>query len=588
MCYRPLKITNSRTFFRTGLDKKTVFVPCGHCEQCRQMQINDWYVRLSSEYDYYTSEYVRGMVLFVTCTFNEYSVPRFDSSKVSCLEEFSEFDFSYYDGQLVFGKQDVVQFIKHLRELLVKEGIKEGVKYFLVTELGTDDDKTHRPHYHILFFLPQRVNTSHFLGLINYAWADRIKIEDYPELKVPDIELQKQFAYGYYYQNQNVIVRPENGCAGTTYALRRGFCNYSKDRATGKTIPELKNNLGVKYILKYLYKDDLYMSNSFARDIAEQLKNFPTITELEEKIDGYKVNKKTGEVINKSIYSDEDCEKILSQIDAIRYLKNCLPFHLQSKGLGAKMVEEYQKKQNYDDIIMHKKIAVTCDSEKFFVPRYVIRKLCYQIEKIPELELYKKDNRVAVLTATGARILKDMYKFNLELKKESYEYLLSNKIISKLKSCSYDSWKDIDISSMRSFLSKHSDLLAVYESIYKDVFVSVSNNIFRYNSEELQRLAECMFNLKVDTNNNYYTFDIGEYPVAIDLFAPLGVSPLESDNMQSIIYNYLPQFSGFDDFLDNLRRISNLVNTRHYETKHKEYLEKLKTRKVQSHVYYNN
>lgn len=181
--------------------------------------------------------------------------------------------------------------------------------------------KTHRPHYHIVFFLPVPIQNSHFLALVNYAWSDRIKIEEYPDLRVDSFELNKQFAYGYYYQNKHVIVRPNNGCAGVTYALRRGFCNYSKDE-NGVSRPRMLGNLGLKYLLKYLYKDDLFMSSSFARDVNEFLKYLPPLRELEYKLRDFNFDPKTGEYINNSsLYTDEQCLDIYDKIQAIRYLK---------------------------------------------------------------------------------------------------------------------------------------------------------------------------------------------------------------------------------------------------------------------------
>ena len=53
-----------------------------------------------------------GAVYFVTCTFNNYSVPHFDYERVKCLSEYNcEIDLSGYDGQLCFGKDDVQQLL---------------------------------------------------------------------------------------------------------------------------------------------------------------------------------------------------------------------------------------------------------------------------------------------------------------------------------------------------------------------------------------------------------------------------------------------------------------------------------------------
>ena len=69
MCYCPVKIKNPRKFLRPYIDKEYIYVRCNHCEECRQEAINDWYVRLAYEADYYRS--IGGTVYFVTFTFND-------------------------------------------------------------------------------------------------------------------------------------------------------------------------------------------------------------------------------------------------------------------------------------------------------------------------------------------------------------------------------------------------------------------------------------------------------------------------------------------------------------------------------------
>ena len=375
MCYRPVKIKNPRKFFRPYIDKEYIYVRCNHCEECRQEAINDWYVRLAYEADYYKS--IGGTVYFVTFTFNDIQVPRFDFSKFQplfdkhnlCYDIIKKkcFDFTQFNGRMCFDKLHVLSFLKHLRQVLREDYHITNMKYFIVTELGTDGKHTHRPHYHALLFLPLRFNNPNkFLGICNYCWSDRIKIKDYPHLVVSERDLHEQFVRGYYYQNNNVIVRPKNGCAKVTYHLRRGFCSWSKDPETHKFRPELLNNLGIKYLLKYLYKDDLFMSDMFARDIQEQLHSLPSINELEEYRDLLPYNEKC------------DIDII---IDGIRYLKNSLPFHLQSTKLGESLIKEFGNIFSFSDMVHNRKIKVTSDKDVYFIPQYVLRRLMYGLRR---------------------------------------------------------------------------------------------------------------------------------------------------------------------------------------------------------------
>lgn len=95
-------------------------VACGKCEACLTRKANEWAFRLFHEWNCSDNAY------FLTLTYHDGSLPRIKS------------------GEPCFSKRDCQLFLKRLRK---KFG--NGIRYFLVSEYGSDRG---RPHYHCLLF----------------------------------------------------------------------------------------------------------------------------------------------------------------------------------------------------------------------------------------------------------------------------------------------------------------------------------------------------------------------------------------------------------------------------------------------------
>lgn len=119
-----------------------IAVPCGECNYCLGARRDDWSFRLRQE----LKCSVRGD--FITLTYAPESLP-------TVLESTGEY---FANGTLV--RKHVQLFVKRLR----KRCSAERLRYYLVGEYGTDDD---RPHYHILLFgmLPEK------LRQVELAWT---------------------------------------------------------------------------------------------------------------------------------------------------------------------------------------------------------------------------------------------------------------------------------------------------------------------------------------------------------------------------------------------------------------------------------
>ena len=169
MCLNPIKLVNPKK--RISLQGGQLFsisVPCGKCAECKKAAQSEWYFRTYYEaQDTYDSN---GYVYFDTLTYNNEELPH--------ISEFVKLPEGI-DDHSCFDVRDYRNFFCQLREewhRLYKAGMvrgdsRENLKYFLTSEYGTSDEGTHRPHYHVLFFVKNNAIDPLILSkLVHKCW----------------------------------------------------------------------------------------------------------------------------------------------------------------------------------------------------------------------------------------------------------------------------------------------------------------------------------------------------------------------------------------------------------------------------------
>lgn len=145
MCVSPIYIpTQSKKLYINMRQRLVNCVPCGHCYECKHDKCDELMVR--SYYETISSKFV----LFDTLTYSEENVP-------------------LQNGIRVLRYKDYQDFTKRLRKELDKRDIK--YRYIVSGEYGTDERRTHRPHYHfILFVKSDNVRPDELSRLISDKW----------------------------------------------------------------------------------------------------------------------------------------------------------------------------------------------------------------------------------------------------------------------------------------------------------------------------------------------------------------------------------------------------------------------------------
>jgi len=162
-CLKPISIYNQSKFIDVNnRHLLKMDVACGCCASCMRNKALEWYFRAYKHFEACCNK--GGYVLFDTLTYSDKFVPH--------LTDFDEFSLLLpHEDFMCFDFADVRLFLSRLRKSLKKFGYKRDVfDYFISSEYGTASDKTHRPHYHVLFFVHAPIFNRDFSRLVANAW----------------------------------------------------------------------------------------------------------------------------------------------------------------------------------------------------------------------------------------------------------------------------------------------------------------------------------------------------------------------------------------------------------------------------------
>lgn len=440
MCLNPVRIKNKSLSYRAGIDKAYFTVPCGHCEECVSMKRDDMFVRMAYEFNRYNSKSFGGCMVFVTFTYNQFAIPKIDTSSVDFeplrrylasvpleREDIIDFDGYVSGTKPLFLPRIIVNcFDKNKFRLLFKElnnhdllpdwiqklvpeyDRSKPIKHFVVCELG---DEKLRPHVHVGLFLPWKITNkdtdklANLRRILEFCFAERrnkktvdkdvLYYLEHSEtaqraLKRGDFVRYERGALGDY-----LIYNRRNGYHKTpVYMYIPGYVKYST-----RNPPVVEDINGMQYLTKYLYK---HKDNQYKKDDEQEKKveEKPNVLWLE------KFVKKLGGV-------DNFPETVKP---AVKALKNAMPFSLISNDFGTSLLDEYDfnletmkfNSQDSENKFLEaycnglKDIHVPNQDRKYCVPKYILRRLFY--ENRHYVEYYSADYKsITYLTEFGVK-----------------------------------------------------------------------------------------------------------------------------------------------------------------------------------------
>lgn len=365
MCLRPLSFrTPSKMISLDGGQPFKITVKCGQCAECQKAAKNEWHFR--AYYQFKDTINNGGYVYFDTLTYSDSNLPRLSNifpnlkSSDSCSELIN---FP------IFSREDIRLFFVRLRRHLTKLGYNPAhrLKYFLSSEYGTSENHTHRPHYHILFFVENSFIPWYTLShAISDCWqlgrTDGLKFHEDNPLHVE----------AHVYSKVN-----------TTSDVVDKVCFY-----VSKYVQ--KDSRYMKTVFKRLYGIYDYLTQMYIKPIGEYRPIYVLSDDLcsvsveHDPVTGLPYMEKCKmTVIDRRLNASALNISLSSKSNFIKSLRrSAFQFHLQSKGFG----ESYLNTPQFLNDVKDGKMSITTSSFAYPVrniplPLYYQRKVFYNLVK---------------------------------------------------------------------------------------------------------------------------------------------------------------------------------------------------------------
>lgn len=586
MCYSPIKIKNNSITYRPGIDKLFYTVPCGKCRECVSRKRDDWFVRLYYEWLKYGSPESQGQVIFITLSYNDFSKPlvslsdtkfqslaSYYSDMISLLKDSSESRFlprlnhlvEFYEntykkqfpcsvldflpdfGEKIdrFDRIEFQKFIKSFRQYLHTNKIYSydeqeifPIKYFMTTEYGHE---SHRPHYHLLLFLPRKWNPELVKYWCEYCWSDKVLKRSYPDfIKEALLSLKNGVRYTGLFKNYDIpstakfdeFILSSPGHPGWNdwriiyrYDIKRfevlhkkGFCMYSKDNP-----PVIESPAGLEYVVKYLHKADDFLSDERFKRLKLWLEFFPASSTVKD--------------TNRHLF------------DSLTELRDIFPFYRASNNFGDALFQELSSKSP-DDLLKYmsktKPITVMNMDRNFFVPQYIINRLLYNGVDVPQ-----SDNTVRVLTDVGYQSVCQL--FDVKLRNLAYSYAeqvkVSRSFMTESDLVKFFSSRGCKLDDVLSLVPDFK-ALAHYSLVWQNVAPKIDDNIYILWSavDFFHKSRDLFFTQKsrsFDDSSPIRSFDF-----------------IALQHLSSRCFNHYPAFANYDKVLDAISYIRECVGMR--------------------------
>lgn len=236
MCLKPIKIQNpAKKYDLKGGQSLLLEVPCGHCAECKKNKRLEWHFRAYHQCQDTINN--GGYVYFDTLTYADETIPKLshyvDISQMKGVNDFTCFNHSHWRN-----------FLKNMRRQLYYHYKGASFKYFLTSEYGTDPTRTHRPHYHILFFVNGPIHPFEFSNLVSKCW-------DFGRTDGLPFQPQRYVAEHVYGYNLGY----ESEC--TPFELCTKICNYVSKYVTKDSTFQKEIDNRIELLNKYIDDDKL-------------------------------------------------------------------------------------------------------------------------------------------------------------------------------------------------------------------------------------------------------------------------------------------------------------------------------------------
>lgn len=139
------------------------FVPCGHCEECRDSKKYQWQFRLRVELDWCRKQ--KWNIGFFTLTYDSEHLPTIPDALFATEADVPDSPIP------CFSRAHVRTFIDNIRKRLYDIYRTTSLRYMICSEYGSSKN-TRRPHYHGIISFPPDCDPKKVFALVHSQWKN--------------------------------------------------------------------------------------------------------------------------------------------------------------------------------------------------------------------------------------------------------------------------------------------------------------------------------------------------------------------------------------------------------------------------------
>lgn len=359
MCLNPQNIVSNSKYV-TPFTMLNLSVPCGHCDECREILKNEWRTRMSFEIDHTYSE-CNGVCMFLTFTFNEENLSTFS---------FVDNQFLPSTPFMCFDHSKIHTFLNSMRVYFYRnyQFSNTDYRYFIAEEYGKN---TKRPHLHMCLHINKKMTQSEYYNIVEH--------------------LRSIWKYGFMFPKFDV------------------HRNMYVDNFGKPSSPFFRDKVASgKYVSKYVLKDLSFYKQSGIKEYSE-LTSYTKKTLFK---NGFKYSYTNSDFTPSDKLLSDEFNPASHPYGKIRYYKqivnNIFPSHFQSKSYGSlhsKVKNILNQVDNYSNAnnLVENGVENPLTHERETLISYYSDKLQYKFVWLGEKNLFGE--RKYVRTPTNFRML---------------------------------------------------------------------------------------------------------------------------------------------------------------------------------------
>ena len=376
MCLNPSNIVSNSKYVNP-FSMLNLSVPCGHCDECREILKNEWRTRMSFEIDHTYTE-CHGVCMFLTFTFNPENLST----------------FSFVDNRFLpstpfecFDHSKIHTFLNSMRVYFYRnyQFTNQDYRYFIAEEFGKH---TQRPHLHMCLHINRAMEENEYYTIVEH--------------------LRSIWSYGFMFPRFDV------------------HRNMYVDNQNNPSTPFFRDKLASgKYVSKYVLKDLSFYKQPGLKEYSE-LTTYTKKTLFEE---GFKYSYTNSTYTPSQKLLSDEFNPVSHPFGKIRYYKqvlnNIFPTHFQSKGYGSlhsKVTSILMQKDNMVNAtnLLECGIENPLTHERTDIPSYYTDKLNYKFVWLGKTNVFGE--RQYERTPTNFRMLSLKRKFSFVTSKAQSKY----------------------------------------------------------------------------------------------------------------------------------------------------------------------